>query len=207
MLYYLIMRKRNKSYKENVFVKCIRCVLVVLLFPCVLIYLIKSAITKQKIKKANQDKIAVFNMTQIDRLSGTEFELMLKNVFECLGYKVELTKKSHDYGADLVVSKNKNKALVQAKCYGKTVGVKAVQEIIASRKHYGINDVIVATNNYFSKDAQVLASENDVMLFDRDMLFDFIKKYNIHIESQTKTYVATRREAVQQIEERYRFWI
>lgn len=207
MLYYLIMQKRNKSYRENGFVRAIRYILLVLLLPFVIVYAIKRAVIKRKKARQNKEKIAVFDMSQIDSMSGEEFEFVLKDIFENLGYQVKLTKKSHDYGADLIVSKKGLSSLVQAKCYGKTVGIKAVQEIIAARKHYGVRDIIVATNNYFSKEAQILASENDVVLMDRDVLFNLIKKYGIHIDAGAKKYVATTADAVREMETKYRFWI
>ena len=207
LLYYLIMQKRNRVYREKVFVKIIRYILIVLLLPIVIVFAIKRAVIKAKKTRQNKEKIAIFDMSQIDSMSGEEFERLLKEVFECLGYDVKLTKKSHDFGADLVVSKKGVSSLVQAKCYGKTVGIKAVQEIIASRKHYGVNDVIVATNNYFSKEAQLLADENDVVLMDRDVLFNLIKKYDVHIDTSAKKYVATSADSVREIEAKYRFWI
>ena len=207
LLYYLIMQKRNRVYREKVFVKIIRYSLIVLLLPIVIVFAIKRAVIKAKKTRQNKEKIAIFDMSQIDSMSGIEFERLLKEVFECLGYDVKLTKKSHDFGADLVVSKKGISSLVQAKCYGKTVGIKAVQEIIASRKHYGVNDVIVATNNYFSKEAQLLADENDVVLMDRDVLFNLIKKYDVHIDTSAKKYIATSADSVREIEAKYRFWI
>lgn len=201
------MQKQITGYRENKFVKVIRYILLVLLLPIVVVWTIKRVVCKRKKIRQNREKIAVFDMSQIDSMSGEEFERLLKEVFECLGYDVKLTKKSHDFGADLIVSKKGISSLVQAKCYGKTVGIKAVQEIIASRKHYGANDVIVATNNYFSKEAQILADENNVVLMDRDVLFNLIKKYDIHIAPAAKKYVATTAEAVREIETKYRFWI
>lgn len=201
------MQKQITGYRENKFVKVIRYILLVLLLPIVVVWMIKRIVCKRKKIRQNREKIAVFDMSQIDSMSGEEFERVLKEVFECLGYDVKLTKKSHDFGADLIVSKKGISSLVQAKCYGKTVGIKAVQEIIASRKHYGANDVIVATNNYFSKEAQILAGENNVVLMDRDVLFNLIKKYDIHIAPAAKKYVATTADAVHEIETKYRFWI
>ena len=207
MLYYLIMKRRNGSYKKNGFVTFISVVLIVVLFPFVLIWLIRQAVIKARRKKENQDKVAVFNMSQIDLLSGEEFELLLKEIFEKLGFAVQLTKRSRDFGADLIVEKGKKRMLIQAKCYSKTVGVKAVQEIVGAKNHYGAQDVIVATNNHFSKEAQVLAFENDVELMDRDDIFELIKKFNLHISVEKKRYCATTPEAVQEIESRYKYWI
>jgi len=200
------MQKGNKSYNKNWFVFGIRIVLIFILLPFVLVWLVLNAVKKHKRKKLNKEKVAIFNMSQIDSLSGEEFEILLKDIFQKLGYEVALTKKSHDYGADLIISKKKTKMLVQAKCYAKSVGVKAIQEIVASRKHYKVDEVIVATNNYFSKDARILAEENNVGLFDRDDLFELIKKFDIHVEVKSKKYVATSPEAKAEIEKRFPFW-
>ena len=169
--------------------------------------MIRQSIIGSKQRKANKTKVAVFNMSQIDLLSGEEFEKVLKQIFEHLGYSVSLTRRSCDFGADLVVKKGKTKSLVQAKCYSKTVGVKAVQEVVGAMIHYGAKDAVVATNNYFSKEAQILASENGVKLMDRDVIFELVKKYDIHIDVEKKTYVATTKEASLEMESRYKFWI
>lgn len=201
------MTKRKKTYKENIFVKFVRILLLVILSPVVLIYLIVNFLKKLGEKKSNKDKVAVFNMSQIDSLSGSEFETFLKTLFEKLGYSVSLTKKSHDYGADLIIQKKNETSIVQAKCYGKTVGIKAIQEIVAAKTHYGANSAIVATNNYFSKDAVVLATENNIRLLDRDVIERLVKKFNIHIDKEKKNICAISKKAVYEIESKYRFWI
>lgn len=201
------MTKRNRIYKENFFVKILRVVLLVLLLPIVLSYLLVQKIKNKKEQKANQEKIAVFNMSQIDMLSGKEFEMFLKTMFEKLGYSVRLTKNSHDYGADLIIEKKGEKSIVQAKCYGKTVGVKAIQEIVAAKSYYKVDSAIVATNNYFSKDAMVLATENSVELLDRDVISNLVKKFNLFIDKEKNNICAITKKAVFEIESKYRFWI
>lgn len=201
------MTKRKKTYKENIFVKFVRILLLVILSPIVLIYLIVNFFKSLGEKKSNKDKVAVFNMSQIDSLSGSEFETFLKTLFEKLGYSVSLTKKSHDYGADLIIQKKNETSIVQAKCYGKTVGIKAIQEIVAAKTHYSANSAIVATNNYFSKDAVVLATENNIRLLDRDVIESLVKKFNIHIDKEKNNICAISKKAVYEIESKYRFWI
>ena len=182
-----------------------RLILIIILFPiivCCLIY--------RKFKRRNQhktDSIDILNMSQIDNLSGLDFESLLKDIFEKQGYNVSSTKKSHDYGADLVLERNNCLAIVQAKCYSKNIGIKAIQEIISAQKHYGADELFVATNRYFSKDAIVLASEYDVRLIDRDVLLMLVRKYLPRIRVSGKKYVATNIEEKQKIEQKYRFWI
>ena len=105
------------------------------------------------------------------------------------------------------VEKNKKLSLVQAKCYSKNIGIKAIQEIISARKHYDADELFVETNRYFSKDAMILASEHNVRLIDRDVLVMLVKKYMPRISASSKKYVATLDLEKQKIEQKYRFWI
>ena len=199
LLYYFLMIKNKK--KISVF----RLILLVILFPLILIWAIYRKFKFRKRK--HDDKVDVFNMSQIDNLSGIEFENILKEIFEKQKYIVSKTKMSHDYGADLILEKNKRLTIVQAKCYSKNIGIKAIQEIISAKKHYGADEMFVATNRYFSKDAIVLASEHNVRLIDRDVLIKLIHDYNPRIEVLGKKYVATIDSEKQKIEEKYKFWI
>lgn len=112
---------------------------------------------------------------EIDMMSGYEFEEYLKLLFNQLGYKALLTKKSGDYGADLVL-KGKNKIVVQAKRYKKknNVGISAVREVYGAKAYYGADEAWVITNSYYTKQANELACKCNVKLLDRDSLQKFI---------------------------------
>lgn len=193
------MAKINKSL--NAFKIFLR----IILFPVIFVWLIVQKIKHKK--RRNLDNIDIFNISQIDSLTGIEFENLLKSIFEKQGYQVALTKKSHDYGADLILTKKGKVSVVQAKCYGKNIGIKAIQEIISAKKHYGASEMFVATNRYFSKDAVVLASEHDVRLIDRDVLTRLVRDFSPKIELSDKKQVATLSQEQAKIESRYRFWI
>ena len=201
------MSKRNKVYKENSFIKFVRVILIIVLFPVVIIYLFTSVIKKMRERKTNRDKIKIYNISQIDSFSGSEFEGYLKLLFEKMGYSVELTKKSKDFGADLVLKKNGKTSIVQAKCYSKTVGVKAVQEVFSAKKHYTADEAIVVTNNYFSKEANLLAIENDIKLLDREALESLSTKFDIRFEREKPKFSALTKGAVYEIETKYKHWI
>ena len=106
-----------------------------------------------------------------------------------------------------MLEKNGKISIVQAKCYSKNIGIKAVQEIIAAKLHYNANELFVATNRNFSKEAILLASEHDVMLIDRDVLIKLVRQYLPKISLSEKRYVATIAEEKQKIESKYKFWI
>lgn len=111
-----------------------------------------------------------------DDLSGEDFENYLKSLFENLNYRVELTPKSGDYGADLIITKDNIKTAVQAKRYSDLVGISAIQEVIGAISYYNAHSGIVVTNNYFTPNAIELARSADIELWDRDILIKNIIK-------------------------------
>lgn len=126
-------------------------------------------------------KVAVFawkvrrlsraGMFEIDRMSGHEFEEKLAMMFRRLGYRAEIVgSKGGDYGGDLVISKNGTRTVVQAKCWKKNVGVKAIQEAVAAKAMYHAEEAMVVTNSRFTKQAHELARKNRVKLWERDEL-------------------------------------
>lgn len=107
---------------------------------------------------------------------GFEFEsyiasLLKKNDFE----NVEVTKKSGDYGIDVLAKKDKIKYAIQCKLYSQPVGNKAIQEASAGKKYYNCHIAIVATNNGFTRNAIELADKIGVVLWDRDKILSMEK--------------------------------
>lgn len=128
-------------------------------------------------KKVRVQPPATHTMTHhIDDMTGVEFEEFLVRLFKKQGYRATMTKTSGDFGADLVVKGNGETIVVQAKRYKSSVGVKAVQEIIAAIRMYDADSAWVVTNSYFTKQAQTLAKHNDVRLIDRDELLSIIQQ-------------------------------
>lgn len=109
-------------------------------------------------------------------MSGEQFEKCLMYHFQGLGYKAETTARSHDYGADLVMKRNGEKIIVQAKRYNGKVGIKAVQEAIGAVAYYGSLKGFVVTNSYFTKSAWELAKKSNIELWDRNTI---INNFNI----------------------------
>ncbi|MGM9944494.1 MAG: restriction endonuclease [Lysinibacillus sp.] len=113
-------------------------------------------------------------ITQVDQMTGEEFERFLGELFKRRGFKVSYTATSGDYGADLILKDGKDIIAVQAKRYSGSVGVKAVQEIIGAVKMYNATEAWVVTNSYYTKQAVKLANINDVYLIDRKELIKMI---------------------------------
>jgi restriction system protein len=108
---------------------------------------------------------------EIDRMGGHEFEEKLALTFRSLGYRAEIVgSNGGDFGGDLVVSKDGTRTVVQAKCWKKNVGVKAIQEAVAAKAMYRAEEAMVVTNSRFTKQAHALAQRNRVKLWGRDEL-------------------------------------
>lgn len=111
---------------------------------------------------------------EVDQMPGRQFEEFLSALLKAKGYAVQLTPASGDYGADLILSSNRKRIVVQAKRYKKKVGIKAVQEIASAKSHYHADECWVITNNFFTEQAKRLAHSNSVRLFDREQLMHWM---------------------------------
>ncbi len=119
---------------------------------------------------ARRRRLARSGIAEIDQMDGKTFEQRLAILFHKLGYRVEQTRYRGDYGADLVISKDGVKTVVQAKRYAKNVGLAAVQQVVAAKAKYGCTAAMVVTNRAYTKPARTLAEANKVELWDRDRL-------------------------------------
>lgn len=118
-----------------------------------------------------------FSINDVDLLTGIEFEHFVGGLLEKMGYSAKVTKSSGDQGADLIAKKNNLVTVVQAKCYSGSVSNKAIQEVVASIKHYNADGGMVITNSTFTKSAMVLADSNDIKLIDRNRLIELMDRY------------------------------
>lgn len=143
------------------------------LFPVIVAFLVIFilAVVIKKIAVAYRR-----SLFRIDRMKGEEFEAFLKDVYERLGYTVEITKKSGDQGIDLIIKKHFKRIGVQVKRYSGSVGNSAVQEAVAGKRYYKLDKVLVITNRLFTRSAKELARVNKVELIERDGLKKLIKK-------------------------------
>lgn len=108
---------------------------------------------------------------EIDRMDGTTFEHRLVALYRRLGYEARhVGAAGGDFGADLIVSKDGESCVIQAKCWRRNVGIKAVQEVVGARSYYGTDAAAVVTNSQFTPAARKLASKTDVVLWDREHL-------------------------------------
>lgn len=113
-------------------------------------------------------------------INGFDFENLSKILLEKNGfYDVFVTQASCDYGTDVIAYKDGIKYAIQCKKYSNKVGIKAVQEILASKTMYNCHVGVVLTNNYFTPNAIKLAESNNILLWDKNKLEEMIKFSNL----------------------------
>ena len=134
--------------------------IIALLFLFLLIWFIISYISKRRSR-----------VRDYDLLDGHEFEYYCAELLRKRGCKeVEVTKGSGDYGIDILAERDGVTYAIQCKCYGDSVGVKAVQEAYAGRDYYDCMVGAVLTNQYFTGPAVEAAKKLKILLWDRGYL-------------------------------------
>ena len=170
----IVIYIKTKNAKLTMIIVIAVFVVLMIIYAEILIHI------KRKFLEAGIDKI--------DKFEGEEFEKLLFYYYKELGYKVKLTPQTNDFGADLILRKNGEVTVVQAKRYKSSVGIKAVQEVIGAKAYYKAHKCVVATNSYFTKSAIDLAEANCVELINRKDLFKMMKevKENNNINNYEK---------------------
>jgi HJR/Mrr/RecB family endonuclease len=138
-----------------------------------------------------ESKPKVQTITDIDRLNPNLFEATIGALYNKQGFEVYLTPYSNDKGVDVVVLKNGENYLIQAKQTKSLVGNEAIQEICTAKKYYEDKfkeqfKLLTITNNDYSSSATILAKSNDITLLNRGHLENLIANNDITIQDINK---------------------
>ena len=110
--------------------------------------------------------------------SGHEFEIIIKRELDKIqGIKVDTTRASGDFGADLVIRSETKTMVAQLKRYKGSVGISAVQEIFGSIKHYNADCGIVISTGRYTKAAISLADSTGIILCNENNYREVVVKY------------------------------
>lgn len=115
-------------------------------------------------------------VSDLSLLTGLAFEEYLEQLFTDLGYSVERTPASGDFGADLILAGGGESVAVQAKQYSGTVGFDAVKEVVFARQYYGTKDAWVVTTSSFTAQAIEAAKKSGVRLIEGCELEGLVKR-------------------------------
>lgn len=129
----------------------------------------------------------ITDFKDVDRLSPSDFEIFVRDVFVAAGWtdaiitKVGQTFQHGDGGVDIFAYRNKRKFAIEVKQRqaGTTVDVKALNQLVTGAKLANVTNMILVTNSYFTSEVKIRALRLGVELTDRDDLHDlWIKKHS-----------------------------
>ena len=168
--------------------KKFKLIICIVFFPVTILFFI----CKGLIKIIDKIKFNAFlkNLTikDIDGLDGHAFEKVMFELFKSAHLKVEQTRKSRDFGADLIINTKIERIVIQCKLYfNHNVGNSAIQEINTAKNYYDATLGVVITNSKFTKPAKTLAATSGIKIIDREELSEFLTLS----PKQKKDYIET----------------
>jgi restriction system protein len=97
-----------------------------------------------------------------------EYEYAVAQYLKDLGYAVEVTSYSNDYGVDIFATKGDERIAVQAKMYGGTsrrVNRQMIMELHGAKDYFDCTSAIVATDGDILPDAEEVAIKLGIAIF------------------------------------------
>lgn len=175
-------KKRGRIFYIIIFIILLPLILLELLFKGIIKLFNKKR--RKNVKFSDKEFYDCLNIEKVDIMDGVAFEQFLKRLFIYRGYNVSETARTGDFGADLLLKKDGRSTVVQAKRYNNNVGAKALQEIYSARHHYKADEMMVVSNAHFTKQAQVMAEEQNIELIDREELIGIMNETRDELKEQ-----------------------
>ena len=108
------------------------------------------------------------SFTSKEDMDGFKFESFVAGLLKMNHFTdVQVTKKSGDYGIDIIAYLNDEKYAIQCKYYSGKVGNDSVQQAYSGKAIYGADKAVVVTNSFFTESAIISAKTTSVILWDR----------------------------------------
>lgn len=149
------------------------------------LFFAKDTIEREQEEKALQreSEIAEIVGTDINSLSGVEFEKVCQQLVENMGFETETTKASGDGGIDLIAYNHQpllsGKYIIQCKRYSGSVGEPIIRDLYGVITSERANKGILMTTGYFTKSAIAFAEGKPIELIDGGKLHDLLSSYGI----------------------------
>jgi restriction system protein len=135
-----------------------------------------------EIPKLLEIKIGLAN--NFENMSPFDFEHFVARLLQEMGYKTEVTKKTGDYGTDIIAKKGNKLIAVQCKRHNEKnlVGNKLIQQLLGSMNFYHATQCIFVTTSYYTKPAITQAQNAPIELWDKDTFHNLVKKHLLNLD-------------------------
>lgn len=123
------------------------------------------------------------NRPNLMDLSPIEFENLVSNLFEKIGFQAKLTRASRDGGVDAIAFDPRpilgGKVVIQAKRYKNVVGVSAVRDLYGTMINEGASKGILVSTSHYGPDAYDFAKDKPIELIDGGGLLYLLEQQGI----------------------------
>lgn len=135
--------------------------------------------TEKQIKKWKEIDIGLSN--NFAHLSPYQFEEFVSELFQKMGYKTKVTKKSGDFGADVIAEKENERIVIQVKKYakGNNVNPEEIQRTLGAMWKFKADKAIFVTTSDFTVRAKEVQKEAPIELWNNKILQEMVRKYFI----------------------------
>jgi HJR/Mrr/RecB family endonuclease len=127
--------------------------------------------------KLREIKIGLAN--NFENISPFDFEYFVARLLQEMGYTTEVTKKTGDYGIDIIAKKGKMIVAVQCKRHNEKnlIGNVLIQQLLGSMQFINASHCIFITTSSFTKNAITQSQNSPIELWDKDTFHDLVRKY------------------------------
>jgi superfamily II DNA or RNA helicase/HJR/Mrr/RecB family endonuclease len=142
---------------------------------------------RPSLKYGLKEKVDDHRGMSLDQKSPQEFEIIVSQLYNKMGYNIKLTQQSKDGGIDIYakrVSESGSEYLaIQCKHYPNSVvnveQVRALYGVVQSEPQ--LTKGVLVTSGRFSRECKEFARGKRIELFDRDYLLGLLGKYELNI--------------------------
>ena len=139
------------------------------------------------LKKAMEFKeIELGLANNFENVDPFEFERFISNLLKKMGYNTEVTRRTGDYGVDVIAEKNGEKIVVQVKRWKNPVPPAEINKLLGAMRNFRADRAIFVTTSRFTKNARYIADRNpEIELWDMEKLRLLVRKYMIEGEFES----------------------
>lgn len=138
---------------------------------------------KKQQQEQHEKEVTQIIGTDINLLSGIDFEMVCQQLVENMGFETETTKASGDGGIDLIAYNHQpllsGKYIIQCKRYSGSVGEPIIRDLYGVVMSERANKGILMTTGVFTKSAVAFAEGKPIELIDGNQFNILLKQYNL----------------------------